>query len=166
MKLFTVVLCCLGLFICGCSLSASTEATSESEAVVQPVVEPTAIQCRFQTVDVRTIVVKMVERPSDRERDFTVIPLDGTYTLCFDLNSCTVDSTSYAYGPYDSVKHCSISEPNITDRLISDQAWLDDDLEPFKRFISCMNGWVYLGTNAQGEEVWFIEMFGFAWICR
>ncbi len=134
----------------GCALSGP-------EATPVPTSTPA-----MESVKVNTIVVKMVERPADRDRDFQVIRLDGSYTVTYDPTQCMTDDKPYMYGPYDSVQHCWINEPDILQSIGHDQSWLDPKLQPLQKFVRCIHGWVYQGIDVQTQEkVWFVEMFGF-----
>ena len=90
-----------------------------------------------------------------------VIQLDGSYTLHYDPQEC-FDHDAHLYGPYRSSRHCSILEPNVTERLIDDQAWLNSRVAPFMQYLECVSGWVYRvdTDDTTAEETWFMEMLG------
>ena len=157
----------LGLLVIALVLGGCVSTSGPLPTPTPTATEIPTLTAIVETVQLKTIVVKMVGEPSDRERDFRVIRLDGTYDVSYEPHSCMMDDRPYMYGPYDSVKHCVISEKDIINGLSNDQSWLQDDLQPFKQYLNCVNGWVYLGKkNQTGEEVWFIEMFGFPAFCQ
>lgn len=157
------VLVFLALFVVGCSQQTAQPTV---EPTAHPTAAPTAIPEGFRSVDVNIIVAKMVERPSDRERDFTVVRLDGTYQVFYDPSKCMTDDRPYMYGPFDSISHCPIADKGTLEGIVSDFAWLDDDLAPLRAYTNCLNSWVYLGVDQEGRERWFIEMFGFRAFCE
>lgn len=112
-------------------------------------------------VKIDVVVIKKVAVPTDRVADFAVVELDGKYTVHFDESKCMVDDKPYMYGPYDSIKHCEILEQNVLQGIISDQAWLKEDLSQYIPYLHCIHGWVYLGRDQKGKEEWFVEGFAF-----
>jgi hypothetical protein len=115
----------------------------------------------LEVQEVGKVIVKMVPFPKDRTADFTVVSLDGRYPVYFSKEKCENDVAPFMYGPYDSILHCPIEGPDVIAAIVSDQVWLEDRLVPFKQYLSCINGWVYKGRDANGKESWFVEMFGF-----
>lgn len=166
MKRTLLLSCLILLLLAGCYdlTFQAEESTRVPEAT--PTFAPTPIPAGLEGVEVQTVVVKKVERPADRVEDFEVISLDGSYMVYYDPNSCMIDDQPYLYGPYNSVKHCEIFEPAIIEGMAQDQAWLNRRLDPYRPYLSCIKGWVYLGVEeATGREVWFVEMFGFHAFC-
>lgn len=112
-------------------------------------------------IEIKTIVVKLELYPTDPVLDFMVIHLDGSYTLHYDPAVCW-DHDAHLYGPYHSSRHCAILEPDVSQRLINDQTWLNSRVAPFLQYLACVPGWVYRVDSADpaAEEVWFMEMLG------
>lgn len=158
-----VLLCCIVTLV-GCSL-ASVSVAPTPTLIIQPTAAPTAIPAGLEGVEVGKVIVKLVEFPTSKD-NFLEIDLDGTYMVYYDPSACMEDNPSYMYGRYMSVRHCPINEHNIADGLAKDKAWLKEDLAPFTQYISCIQGWVYLGVDDQGRTAWFVEMFGFPFFCH
>ena len=139
------------LVLSACNLSEPPTATTA------PVV-PTAVK-------IDLVIIKKVAFPADRETDFALVQLDGSYTVHFNEAECMTDDKPYMYGPYNSVRHCPILESEILQQIINDQAWLDKKLTPYLQYLNCIKGWVYLGKDEKGQERWFMEGFGFPAFC-
>lgn len=161
-RLLCSVSFCLFLLCSGCFMQ---ETISTPQPTVVPTPTPFVPPANATLVEIRTVVIKLVHSPQDRVRDFVVVTLDGSYPIYYDDARCLVDDSPYMYGPYDSIRHCEILQPDILKGIINDQAWLNEELTPFLHYLNCINGWVYLGRTDTGQETWFVEGFGFPAFC-